>query len=100
MKEKIGSWIESHRMLYYTCSSCNQDSMYKYDYCPHCGTRMMQISDIEELYKLISSKAAKWIDADDGWFKFSFCSHCHKRVLEKSDHCPGCGREMINAQGE
>ncbi len=43
--EKVGHWIETKKswMLYkWECSECKTSERFKYNYCPSCGSRMIQ----------------------------------------------------------
>ena len=41
--EKTGKWRNASSLFYiYECSECKKIADNDYDYCPHCGTKMIE----------------------------------------------------------
>ena len=51
-RSKVGHWIDEEDIHYgtniLTCSNCKSEfqHIFKYNYCPNCGTRMKESEDI------------------------------------------------------
>ena len=52
-----------------SCSSCRKSVLQKFDFCPHCGTRMKEV-----------------------------CTSCEKPVSGNWKVCPYCGKKLLDRE--